>query len=158
MDKYEQRRLNLKELVEKYCGGTMAELANKLDRSTSYVSRMLYEDGKDGRKRIGEDMADVITNAFGLRKGWLDVPHNSLEAVQNGQLGGLPSGMAQGPSVTAVVEQVTAMVTLKLITENEASVLIAYRVASERGRDEIRGICEYAERDQLFVVNDQAKS
>ena len=72
MDKFEIRRLNLLALLRTHCGGKAATLADKIGRSASYVSRMLYVDGKVGKKRIGEDMRDVIEEALALPKGQLD--------------------------------------------------------------------------------------
>lgn len=72
MDKYEVRRLRLLDLIDNKCGGKINALAAKIDRSDSYVSRMLYEEGKAGKKRIGEDMADLITEKFDLPMYWLD--------------------------------------------------------------------------------------
>lgn len=74
MDKYECRRLNLLRLRGQYCAGKNSELANRLDRAPSYVSRMLYPEGKDGKRRIADDMLEIIENAFDLPRGWLDQP------------------------------------------------------------------------------------
>jgi len=73
MDKYEQRRQNLIALMHKHCEGKAARLAEKIEVSASYASRMLYDPSKDGYKRIGEDMVDRIEAAFNLPKGGLDV-------------------------------------------------------------------------------------
>lgn len=72
MDKYEVRRLRLIELMNSDCSGKASEIAKKIDRSESYVSRMMYPEGKPGKKRIGEDMAKLITEAFKLPPYWLD--------------------------------------------------------------------------------------
>ncbi|HFC6932172.1 TPA: helix-turn-helix transcriptional regulator [Neisseria meningitidis] len=72
MDKYEHRRIKLIELKDNFCNGKISELANKLGRSDSYVSRMLYPDDKDGKKRIGDNMVDVIAQTFNVSKSWLD--------------------------------------------------------------------------------------
>lgn len=72
MDKFEIRRLNLLTLLRTHCDGKAATLADKIGRSASYVSRMLYVEGKVGKKRIGEDMRDVIEEALALPKGQLD--------------------------------------------------------------------------------------
>lgn len=72
MDKYEHRRLKLIELKDNFCNGKISKLANKLGRSDSYVSRMLYPDDKAGKKRIGDDMVDVIVQTFNVSKSWLD--------------------------------------------------------------------------------------
>jgi hypothetical protein len=66
MDKYERRRQNLAKILADQCSGKIADLAKKIDRSDSYVTRMLYPDGKSGKKRIGEDLADLISKTFGF--------------------------------------------------------------------------------------------
>lgn len=72
MDKYEKRRLALIRLVAKV--GGQAKLADKLEVNPSYVSRMLYEEGKVGKKRIGEDMVEKLDRLY---EGWLyDVENN----------------------------------------------------------------------------------
>lgn len=71
MDKYERRRQRLIELLNTRCDGVAANMARKIGRSPSYVIRMLYPEGKPGKKRIAEDMKDVIETAFGI-PGWLD--------------------------------------------------------------------------------------
>ena len=72
MDRYETRRIRLTELRDKRCGGNTSELARRLDRNPTYVLRMLYPEGKPGRKRIADAMAEVINKAFNLPVGWLD--------------------------------------------------------------------------------------
>jgi hypothetical protein len=72
MDKYEIRRVKLAELRDTRCGGNTAELARRLNRNPTYVLRMLYPEGKDGRKRIADDMIEVIESTFDLPHGWLD--------------------------------------------------------------------------------------
>ncbi|CAN0620452.1 conserved protein of unknown function [Burkholderia multivorans] len=72
MDKFEHRRLRLLTVRDRDLGGSTSALANKIGRSASYVSRMLYPDGKDGKKRIAEDMVEVIEAAFGWGRGWMD--------------------------------------------------------------------------------------
>lgn len=71
MDKYEIRRLKLIELCDKRYGGKLTRLALAIGKDASYVSRMMYPDGKSGKKRIGEDMRDHIESACGAY-GWLD--------------------------------------------------------------------------------------
>lgn len=72
MDKYEKRRRRLTKLRDEMCGGKAAELARRIGREPSYVSRMLYPEGKAGKKRIADDMMEVIESAFKLPRGWLD--------------------------------------------------------------------------------------
>lgn len=75
MDKYEHRRQRLIELRDKFCDGRISALAEKLGRSSSYVSRMLYQEGHPHKKRIGDDMLDIIASAFGVSKAWIDGDH-----------------------------------------------------------------------------------
>lgn len=72
MDKYEHRRIKLLELRDTLCDGKNVNLANKLGKDETYVSRMLYAPEKKGRKRIGDDMLDTISQAFNVPKSWLD--------------------------------------------------------------------------------------
>mgnify|MGYP002656184841 CR=1 FL=1 len=72
MDKYEKRRLRLIQIRDEICGGKAVDLARKIEREPSYVSRMLYEDGKKGKKRIADDMVEIIEKAFSLPRGWMD--------------------------------------------------------------------------------------
>lgn len=72
MDKYEIRRQRLIKLRDERCNGKAAQVARVIGRPDNYVSRMLYPEGKKGKKRIAEDMAEVIESAFKLPKGWLD--------------------------------------------------------------------------------------
>jgi len=72
MDKYERRRLNLMKLRDTQCDGKASLLAERINRAPSYVSRMLYPEGKDGKKRIADDMIELIEEAFQLPRGWLD--------------------------------------------------------------------------------------
>lgn len=74
MDKYEQRRLRLKELIDVACNRKISVFAAKIERSDSYASRMLYPADKNGVKRIGDDMMVVIEEKFNLPRAWLDMP------------------------------------------------------------------------------------
>lgn len=72
MDKYEKRRLRLIQIRDEMCGGKAVEVARKIEREPSYVSRMLYDESKKGRKRIADDMVEIIERAFSLPRGWMD--------------------------------------------------------------------------------------
>jgi hypothetical protein len=76
MDKYEQRRIDLKALIEALGHGGIARVAGKIGKEPNYVSRMLYENGKPGRKRIGEESADLITAEF---PNWQSKPENTKD-------------------------------------------------------------------------------
>ena len=73
MDKYEQRRLRLIEIRDRFCNGKASELARRIEREPSYVSRMLYPEGKSGKKRIADDMMELIEKSFNLPRGWMDM-------------------------------------------------------------------------------------
>ncbi len=64
MDKYEQRRLALRGLADELGRGGLAKIGAKIGKDASYVSRMLYEPGKAGRKRIGEDTLSALAQAY----------------------------------------------------------------------------------------------
>lgn len=68
-DRYEVRRLALKALIDEKGRGGTAEVANRIGKEPSYVSRMLYPPGKTGRKRIGDELLEAITKAY---PSWLD--------------------------------------------------------------------------------------
>lgn len=80
MDKYEQRRVALKKLVDELGRGGIKKVASTIAKEPNYVSRMLYPQGKKGSKRIGEDSAELISSAF---PNWLshrdggDVAHSA---------------------------------------------------------------------------------
>lgn len=72
MDKYEKRRQRLIQIRDEMCGGKAVNVARKILREPSYVSRMLYEEGKNGKKRIADDMVEIIEKSFDLPPGWMD--------------------------------------------------------------------------------------
>lgn len=78
MDKYEKRRLALIKLIAKV--GGQAKLADKLEVNPSYISRMIYEEGKSGKKRIGEDMVEKLNYIF---DNWLNDDAELNNNLQN---------------------------------------------------------------------------
>lgn len=80
VDKYEQRRLRVIQLKQERCNDNTAELARRINRDPSYVARMLYPEGKAGKKRIAEDMVGIIEQAFSLPPGWLDASSATTNA------------------------------------------------------------------------------
>lgn len=64
MDKFEQRRIALRALANDLGRGGLAKIGAKIGKDASYVSRMLYEPGKAGRKRIGEDTLAALSSAY----------------------------------------------------------------------------------------------
>lgn len=80
MDKYEKRRLRLAQIKNDFCGGRAVEVAKRIEREPSYVSRMLYEEGKKGKKRIADDMVEIIEKAFALPRSWMDGITEEIDA------------------------------------------------------------------------------
>ncbi len=72
MDKYERRRQRLLFLKKQFCQNKISILADRLDRPHSYVSRMLYPEGKAHKRRIGDDMLEHIAQTFDVSKAWVD--------------------------------------------------------------------------------------
>lgn len=72
MDKYERRRVHLAKIIDTRCAGVVAAFAKRIGRDASYVTRMLYPADKSGRKRMGDDLKEIIEIEFGLERGALD--------------------------------------------------------------------------------------
>lgn len=88
MDKYEHRRLRLLELLETppFNGrGAQAELAKRSGIDASYISRLLYPEGKKGRKRLAENTIEILEEKLGLLKGWFDMPVGTTLVVSKNQ-------------------------------------------------------------------------
>lgn len=72
MNKFELRRQRLINLIDSVANGKIVLFAEKIEKDPSYVGRMLYSEGKRGRKNIGEDMVDHIEKMLNLPRGWFD--------------------------------------------------------------------------------------
>ena len=77
--RYEQRRLALLRLVEQLGHGAISKIGARIGVVPNYVSRMLYEPGKEGRKRITEKFAEALDAEF---PGWRG---GIVKAATNGQ-------------------------------------------------------------------------
>jgi hypothetical protein len=76
MDKFERRRLRLIRIKDELCNGNVAELARKLEKPEgTYVHRMLYPEGKAGKKNIGDEYIELVLEKFGIDLDELS-PHN----------------------------------------------------------------------------------
>jgi len=64
MDKFDQRRADLRRLTDSFGRGGIAHVAEKIGKDASYVSRMLSDPEKRGHKKIGEDSVDALTESF----------------------------------------------------------------------------------------------
>lgn len=69
-ERNEKRRLKLIGLIHDRCDGVNANLAKKLDKEPSYINRLLYPEGKDGKKNIGDEIMDAVIDAFDLPEDW----------------------------------------------------------------------------------------
>lgn len=66
MTKADLRRSLLRSLIDDRFDGIAARFADEVGITPSYVSRMLYPEGKAGAKRIGEDSVEKIEAALGI--------------------------------------------------------------------------------------------
>ena len=73
MDYDEHHRLRQDEL-RKFHGLKHVQLATMIGVTPDYVSRLLYEPGKNGRKNLGPGVMRKISAAFNLQPGWFDLP------------------------------------------------------------------------------------
>lgn len=73
MDIREIRKRRLQQLIVSRFGGVMARLAEKIDRQSSYVARVLSDNSEHSRN-IGEKLAREIEVACDLEPGYLDTP------------------------------------------------------------------------------------
>ncbi|MCK9622175.1 MAG: S24 family peptidase [Methylobacter sp.] len=75
MDIYEIRRLNLIHLIRKKSGGNAASFSTSIGKDPSYVRRCTYENGRAGKKKIGDEILQAIYARYkDLPPGWMDVP------------------------------------------------------------------------------------
>lgn len=77
VDKFEKRRLKLIGLIRDRCEGVNANLARRIKREPSYVNRLLYPDGKKGKKKIGDEIMDAVIQEFNLPNTWWADPDPS---------------------------------------------------------------------------------
>lgn len=85
--KFEKRRARLMLLRDRFCDGNNAELARKIGKDGSYVTRLMYPEGKPGKKRIGEDITEAAEKAFGLPRGWLDFDGDEISNIDGATIG-----------------------------------------------------------------------
>lgn len=142
VDKYELRRLRLAELRDAKCGGVAAVLAGRIGRDASYVSRMLYPEGKAGKKRIADDMIEVIEKAFDLPRGWFDMPLGTRSSSE-GALFGVATG-TDGECLDLWQRYNSASAEQKTLVE----VALDWKQPSAERRDHIKNMVEAA----LLVV------
>lgn len=76
MDKFENRRHRLMALLQKQHPGRggIARMSENTNITPSYLSRLLYEPGKQGRKNLAEEVMERLERAYDLPRGWFDEP------------------------------------------------------------------------------------
>jgi len=67
MNKYASRQKLLVALIQDKFDGVLARFASAVDIAPSYVSRLLYPEGKAGAKRIGENTIEKIESSLGIK-------------------------------------------------------------------------------------------
>lgn len=139
MDKYETRRQNLAALLQTHCGGRAATLADLIERSPSYVSRMLYPEGKEGKKRIGEDMRDLIEDALSLPRGTLDKDQDALAKRPDAPRNESPSTQAERNAPPAAMSN-SAETTLERLDHAEKVIIELFRRSTDEGKTIIHRI------------------
>ncbi len=72
MDIQDTREQRLAQIMAEQFDGSIARLSDRLDRDPSYFSRIFSDEGKAGKKRIGEHLARDIEAKLGLPRLWLD--------------------------------------------------------------------------------------
>ncbi|RQV39138.1 hypothetical protein DF027_21375 [Burkholderia cenocepacia] len=153
MDKYEHRRLRLIEIRDDLCNGKAAELARKIGKTDSYVARMLWAEGKVGRKRMGGEIVSQVEDAIGIPRGSLDGTDPILHLLQNVKTVQITNtkGNIKGPNVEAVpqfgaaqrvplISWASALETERLNAVVEEWINAPFQVAEESYYLRVRGL------------------
>ncbi|MBL3963134.1 hypothetical protein H3O04_11550 [Burkholderia sp. KCJ3K979] len=156
MDKYEHRRLRLTEIRDDLCNGKASELARKIGKTDSYVARMLWPDGKDGRKRMGGEMVSQVEDAIGIPRGSLDGNEPILRLVRNVKTVQITNtkGNIKGPNVEAapkfgavqrvpLISWASALETERLNAAVEEWIAAPFQVLDESYYLRVRGLSMY---------------
>jgi hypothetical protein len=80
--KFTREQELLKQVRDTYCGGVNARLAAALDKNPTYVNRLFYPAGKDGRKGIGLEIMRAASKKFHLPPGYWEGADTTLAAKQ----------------------------------------------------------------------------
>jgi hypothetical protein len=75
MDNFTPHQLLLMKLRDEFCAGNAAELARRIKKDSTYVNRLFYPEGKNGKKGIGLEIMEACSIAFNLKPGYWDMPH-----------------------------------------------------------------------------------
>lgn len=130
--------------ARKAAGMTQGQLAAKVGMKQNSISELEKGDSA-GTTNVAKFAQALHVNALWLETGAGDrAPNGAHLALVDG-------------SADDIASQLESMISLKLITTREASLLRNFRMASMDGKEKIEAMSELAERDQLFVVHNQAK-
>lgn len=114
----EQRRQLLIKLIDTHFGGRLAPLARIIERDPSYVSRMLYEEGKSGKKGITETMVSLIEGKTGFI-GWFSGAEAPARPKENENSVVIPQYNIHGSMGPGAVPPDYIQVVDKLVVSNE---------------------------------------
>lgn len=126
MDVREIRLERLRKILAEKCGGVIAELARRIDKSAPQVRVMLNPE-KPGGRWIGEKIARAIEHRLSLPRGWLDqeegeIPTERLEdrppVIPEDLWASLP------PKARALVEEIVSKSASGGLTESDLMLLI----------------------------------
>jgi SOS-response transcriptional repressor LexA len=81
MDIYAVRSANLRLAIRVRFDGNQARFATVIERSPTYVHRLLLPPDDKHAKNLGEALARQIETKLGLPARWLDDPHQTLDDI-----------------------------------------------------------------------------
>jgi phage repressor protein C with HTH and peptisase S24 domain len=79
MDEDARLRALLTLLKDRFCHSSKRELGNRIGKDESYIGRLLYPPGKDGKKGIGQEIMRATREAFQLPLGFWELEPNEAE-------------------------------------------------------------------------------
>jgi SOS-response transcriptional repressor LexA len=77
----EIRLENLKRILREECNGVQKQLAERLDKKPTYISRVIKSDSHQ-KRNIGDDLARTVEKTFNKPHGWMDSRHGINEPSQ----------------------------------------------------------------------------
>jgi len=90
MEEFTSHQRLLMKIRDELCKGNSAELARKIKKDATYVNRLFYPIGKNGRKNIGLEIMGACNEAFHLPRGYWDGGLSTAHVEQ----GDLPTDVA----------------------------------------------------------------
>lgn len=125
---------------------TQGQLAAKVGMRQNSISELENGDSA-GTTNLAKFAQALRVNALWLETGVGDRTSAEFQSTAS----------EQDRSVDAITTKIDAMKALGLISVREATLLRKYRMASPDGQEKIDDMSNLAERDELFIVHDQAK-